>query len=316
MRISKEIKVALLGVVAAVALFFGYKFLRGSDLFSKTRTFYAVYESVDGLTVSNPVVLNGVKVGIVQEVVLIPEQKNKICIKMDINKDIDVGDSTVASLESSSILGGKSITLIMGRNTRRYDGDDTLISHIEVGLTTLLAARAMPLAGKIDTAIANINAFFDAEANKSMHATLANTEASTEALKKILEMNQRNLSVITGNLSELSGSLKGTQQRFNYLADNLNSITDTLKTTQINQAVRNMNATIMEAQTAVKRFNDKTGTIGKLMNDDSLYNNLNNTARDMDALMIDLKENPKRYVHFSLFGRKETPIVVKEKTKK
>ena len=116
-------------------------------------------------------------------------------------------------------------------------------------------------------------------------------------------MNQRNLNMITTNLSELTSDLKTTQRKFDHLAGNLNTITDTLKKAEVNKMIRNMNATVAEAQTAVKKFNENTGTLGKLMNNDSLYNNLNSSAKNMDALMIDLKANPKRYVHFSVFGK-------------
>jgi phospholipid/cholesterol/gamma-HCH transport system substrate-binding protein len=302
-KISKEVKVALLGVVAIVALVLGYTFLRGSNIFSKSRPFYAVYDSVDGLTVSNPVLLNGVKVGIVQDVQLEPSLKNKIVVTMDIDKKVDIGDSTIANLSSSSILGGKAINLEMGLNTKRFEGGDTLIANVETSITDMLSAKAMPLAGRIDSTLIRINAILNEESKKSIQATLKNTQAASEILKNILTMNQQNITGITTNLNDLSYSLKSTQRKFDQMAGNLNTLTDTLKAAEINKMVRNLNATVAEAQTAVQKFNQNSGTLGKLMNDDSLYNNLNNSARNMDALMIDLKANPKRYVHFSVFGK-------------
>lgn len=303
MRVSKEVKVALLGIVAVVALYLGFVFLKGTNVFSDTNRFFVVYNSVDGLTVSNPVLLNGVKVGIVQEVNLQPERGNRIVVAMEINKNIDVGDSTVASLSSSSVLGGKAIDLKMGRNSKHYEGGDTLISFVQTSLMSVLTAKAMPMMGSIDSTIIKINHFFDEDAKKSMQATLLNAQASSETMKNILAMNQRNIHNITSNLNQLTGSLKQTQQKFDRLASNLTTITDTLKRAEINQMIANMNTTVSEAQMAVKKFNENTGTLGKLMNNDSLYNNLNNTAASMDALMVDLKANPKRYVHFSVFGK-------------
>jgi phospholipid/cholesterol/gamma-HCH transport system substrate-binding protein len=192
---------------------------------------------------------------------------------------------------------------MMRANTRRYEGGDTLISFTERSLTDMLTAKAMPLMGSVDSTLLKINSFFDKDAKKSLQATMQNAQASTEAMKNILLMNQRNMHEITTNLSELTYSLKSTQRKFDRLAGNLTTITDTLKNSEINDAIRNMNATVSEAQMAVKKFNENTGTLGKLMNDDSLYNNLNSTARNMDALMVDLKANPKRYVHFSVFGK-------------
>ncbi len=318
MRVSKEVKVALLGVVAVVALYFGFTFLKGSNIFSSSRTFYAVYDSVDGLTVSNPVLLNGVKVGIVQEVHLVPQRGNRIVVAMDINEDIDVGDSTIASLSSSSVLGGKAIELKMRSNRVRFEGGDTLISYTETSLMNMLTAKAMPLMGSIDSTVVKINQFFDKDAKKSMQATMLNAQASSEAMKNILLMNQRNINEITSNLNQLTGSLKQTQRKFDHLAGNLNLITDSLKKVELNEMIRNMNNTVEEAQIAVKKFNENTGTLGKLMNDDSLYNNLNATASSMDALMVDFKANPKRYVHFSVFGggtKVENAKEVKEATR-
>jgi len=169
--------------------------------------------------------------------------------------------------------------------------------------------------GSVDSTIIKINQFFDKDAKESMQATLLNAQASSETMKNILLMNQRNIHNITSNLNQLTGSLKLTQQKMDHLAGNLEVITDSLKRVEINQMIRNMNTTVAEAQTAVKKFNENTGTLGKLMNNDSLYNNLNNTAASMDALMVDLKANPKRYVHFSVFGKTASPPEEKKDNK-
>lgn len=302
MNISKEVKVALLGVVAIVALYFGFLFLKGTDFFSSTKSYHVTYDNVDGLTASSPVVLNGVQVGIVKKMDILLEKDNRIKVTLDINDDIPVGDSTIASLTSSDLLGGKAITLYLRNSTRRYEGGEMLISHTQQSLTDMLTAKAMPVLGKVDSTLLKFNEFFNEEAKRSLRATLLNTQATTEAVRHMLIANQRNINAITTNLAMLTGQLQATEHKFNRLASNLNQITDTLKVTPINATIRDLNATVAQAQTAINKFNQNTGTMGRLMNDDSLYANMNASTESLNALLKDLKANPKRYVHFSLFG--------------
>jgi phospholipid/cholesterol/gamma-HCH transport system substrate-binding protein len=303
-NISKEVKVALLAVVAIVALYFGFLFLKGTDFFSSTKTYYVIYDNVDGLTVSSPVVLNGVNVGIVQKMTLALDKDNRVKVAINVNEEIPVGDSTIASLTSSDLLGGKAITLFMKPNTRRYEGGEMLISYTQQSLTDMLTAKAMPVLGKVDSTLLRFNSFFNDEAKNSLRATIQNTEATTEAVRNMLLANQRNINAITSNLATLSGALAMTEKKFSTLATNLNQITDTLKATPFNATIRDLNATVAEAQTALNKFNQNTGTVGRLMNDDSLYANMNASTESLNALLKDLKTNPKRYVHFSLIGGK------------
>jgi phospholipid/cholesterol/gamma-HCH transport system substrate-binding protein len=242
-------------------------------------------------------------VGIVKKMDILLDKDNRIKVTLDINDDIPVGDSTVASLTSSDLLGGKAITLYLRNSTRRYEGGEMLISHTQQSLTDMLTAKAMPVLGKVDSTLLKFNEFFNDEAKRSLRATLLNTQATTEAVRNMLIANQRNINAITTNLAALTGQLQVTEQKFGRLASNLNQITDTLKATPVNATIRDLNATVAEAQTAINKFNQNTGTMGRLMNDDSLYANMNASTESLNALLKDLKANPKRYVHFSLFGR-------------
>jgi phospholipid/cholesterol/gamma-HCH transport system substrate-binding protein len=303
-NISKEVKVALLGIVAIVALYFGFLFLKGTDFFSSTKTYYVIYENVDGLTVSSPVVLNGVQVGVVQEMDIQLDKEHHIKVALNVNDDIPVGDSTIASLTSSDLLGGKAITLFLKPSSRLYKGGEMLISYTQQSLTDMLTAKAMPVLGKVDSTLLRFNSFFNDEAKNSLRATILNTQATTEAVRNMLLANQRNINAITSNLAALTGQLQKTEQKFNVLASNLNQITDTLKATPINATIRDLHATVAEAQAVLHKFNQNTGTMGRLMNDDSLYANINASTESLNALLKDLKANPKRYVHFSLIGGK------------
>lgn len=302
MKFSKEIKVALLGIVAAVMLYFGYTFLRGTDFFSSSNTFYVEYDSVDGLNVSAPIVLNGVKIGTVKDMAILKEKNNKIRVTLAVDEDIVVGDSTIASLTNSDLLGGKAITFFLRPNTKTYNGGETLVPFVERSITDMLTAKAMPVLGTIDSTLLKLNAFFGEDAKRSIQATILNTQATTEAVKNLMVANQRNINQITANMADLTYALKNTEQKFSRLAGNLNQITDTLKNAPINTTVRELNATVAEAQEMIHKFNQNSGTLGKIMNDDSLYRNMNASTESLNALLQDLKANPKRYVHFSLIG--------------
>ncbi|GAB3828374.1 MlaD family protein [Pontibacter rugosus] len=305
MKISKEIKVALLGIVAIVILYFGFMFLKGSDLFSDSNTYYVVYDNVDGLVASNPVILNGVQVGSVQTVKLLTDQNNQIRVEIGVLKGIEVGDSTIAAIGNSDLLGSKAITLYLGKNTTLYDGGEKLIAYKSSSITDIISTKTVPIIDKVDTTLARVNRLLDGDAKDNLQHILANTEATTEAINKILRSNQENISQITSNISSLTSSLRETQRHINHLAQNMAEITDTLKQAEINQLVRNANQAVMELESAATKLNSGQGSIGKLMNDEQLYENLNRSSAALDLLLRDIQAYPKRYVSFSVFGRKD-----------
>jgi len=303
--VAKEIKVALLGIVALAALFLGFNFLKGSNLLSSDRTYYATYDNVDGLTVGNPVILNGIKVGQVKEMSLLPEQANRIRVAVELQKGITVGDSTVASL-SGSLLGSKTITLFLGKDSKVYDGGEELKSYTVASITDAFQAKALPVLGTVDSTLTKVNSFLNKDARLSLQATLLNAQGSTEALRNLLVANQRNINQITTNMARLTNDLAITSKKFDRIASNFSQLSDSLKGAPVGPAMRKLNATMTEAQGTMTTLNrslsDQSGSLGKLINDTLLYNNLNATAASTNSLLSDFQANPKRYVHFSVFG--------------
>lgn len=317
--VSKEIRVALLTIVAIAALVVGYNFLRGSNVLSSDRTYYATYPKVDGLNVGAQVVLNGIKVGQVKNMELLPSKGNSVRVALSLGKDIVVGDSTSASL-GGTLLGSKGITLALGPNTKVYTGGEEIRTVTPASIADAFQAKALPVLDTVGATLANINGFLNRDAQTSIQGTLLGARASTEALQKLIVDNQRNINQITSNLAEMSTALNKTTSKLDRIAVNFAQLTDSLKQAPVGPALRRLNATMAEAQTTVaglnRALNDKKGSMGKLLNDTLLYNNLNATAGSADALLADLKANPKRYVHFSVFGGGKAKTEVETTTTK
>lgn len=305
MKISKEIKVALLGIVALVILYFGFKFLKGAELFSDTRTYYVVYQNVDGLTASNPVMLNGVQVGSVQHLKLMPKEHNNILVEIEVGEELQIGDSTIAALASSDLLGSKAITLYLGNSKKLYKGGERLLSFNEKSIADMLTTKAVPVIDKVDTTLARVNRLLDSEAKENLQLILANTQATTEVLNAMLRANQGNINEITSNTNKLMASLIKTQRHIDRMALNMAEITDTLKQAEVNKLVDNANKAVVEMQQTVAKLNSNQGSMGKLMNDDALYQNMTRSTEALNMLLRDIQAYPKRYVQFSLIGRKD-----------
>ncbi|GAB3635719.1 MlaD family protein [Hymenobacter arcticus] len=310
---SKEIKVGLLAVVALIALAVGFNFLRGSNLLSSDRTYYAIYPKVDGLNVGAPVILNGIKVGQVKNLELQPDKNNSIKASLELAKGIELGDSTKAGL-SGSLLGSKTITLLLGADSKKFSGGETLKTTTAVSITDIVQARATVLLDTVNSTLSHINGFLNKDAQTNIQGTLVGARESTVALQRLIASNQANINQITRNFAQMSAALNKSTVKLDRIASNFSQLSDSLKSAPVGPALRNLNATLTEAQTSLKgvstALNDKTGSLGKLINDTLLYNNLNATAASSNALISDMKANPKRYVHFSVFGGG------KDKTKK
>ena len=294
--------------MAIAALVIGYRFLQGSNLLSSDRTFYAKYDNVEGLNPGSPVVFKGIKVGQVKELQLLPEEGNRVKVALELQKGIEVGDSTIASL-AGTLLGSKTITLFVGNNSKVYTGGEELRSYTVASLSDAFQAKALPMLGTVDSTLNRVNGFLNKDAKVSLQATLLNAQGSTEALKNLLVQNQRNINEITTNMAQLTRSLNTSTRQLDRIMGNFKQLSDSLNAAPVGPALRNLDATMSEAQVTMANVNkaltDQTGSLGKLLNDTVLYNNLAATTASSNALIQDMQANPKRYVHFSVFGGKD-----------
>nr|WKN39915.1 MlaD family protein [Tunicatimonas sp. TK19036] len=313
MKLSKELKVALLAIVAGVILYMGVRFLKGTEVFSQNKTYYVVYSNIEGLTESNPVFINGYKVGQVLNIELLQQRDNELLVTMNIQKDIVVGEGATTSLVSSDLLGSKALYLNVGNVSKPLDDGDTLQSNVEQGIVERVQAQALPIAEKLDSTLARFNEIIGAGDQDEMSnilgilvgdttsvsRTVDNLETTSRSVSGMLQRNERRLDATLANLQLISEQLGDNETGLGALLTKLNQTMDSL---QLQPTMEKLDVIAQNLNDITTKMNEGQGSMGKLINDDSLYTNLNNTAADLDSLLIDLKENPNRYVHFSLFG--------------
>ena len=308
MKFSKEIKVGILAIVSITILYFGFNFLKGIDLFKETNSYYALYDNIDGLTISNPVVINGLSVGRVSNIAILQKQGNKVAVEVSIDSKIILGSGTVARLVNLDFLGSKAIELILSDQTEViHVHGDTLDSDVDAGITEFLKQSAGPVADNIGTTITRVNAILE-----SFQGNSEKINATLESIQSIAANLDRKLPVMQDKLIDLLDSLnKNSQELTKVLVGlepvlaNAAQITDSLKTLELAQTLDKTQLMLDNLNANLESLKEGNGTMGKLMHDDSLYVYMSNTARDLDRLLVDLQANPGRYVQFSMFGKKD-----------
>lgn len=307
MKISKEAKVGVMAIVAIVMLYMGFHILKGSDVFSRTYTYYVVYDNIDGLTASNPVLLNGLNVGRVQGIKLMQERQNKLLVTLEIQKGITLPDGTIATLADGGLLGGKVIHLAIGKSGTLLADHDTLSGIKEAGISALLQEKALPLVTRADSLVKNLDVVASGfkETGLILNQVLKNYDQAGTDVQGLLRDNRKNLLAITTNLNKLSASLVETEKGLAPLLAKTGTLADSLNALRLGETVQGANKTIAELRQILANVQSGKGTAGKMINDPTLYNNLNSTMISLNKLMTNLREHPKRYVHLSVFGKKE-----------
>lgn len=313
MNFSKEFKVGLLSVVSGTVLYFGVDFLKGTDFMSSTNRYFAFYNNVEGLTASNPVMVNGFTVGRVEKITLAPNRTDLLCVSIVMDKNIPLNDSSVAILADGDLLGGKLIELKIGKGKKAIADEDTLLSGNSESITESLKARALPVLDQLDSTAAQLTVVMKGltKTTQQVNTTLADFEATSKSVRGIMDDNRGSIQGTMRNVNTISAALVTTQKEVNTLITKMNRFGDTLNAMELGKTVANANKSIENLNALLGGIKSGKGSLGKLAVNDSLYNNLKNTSADLDKLFIDIKANPKRYVHFSIFGKKTKVTVEK-----
>ncbi len=315
MKYGKEIKVGIVLTLAIAGLIWGINYLKGSDLFSSTNDAYVVYDKVNGLVISNGIFLNGIKIGQVKRQQFFKDNSGRILVTITINKDVFVSKNSLATIVNSDLLGGKSIEVQLGNSTLPLLDEDTLQGTIAEGIGEQIEPfknKASNVLISVDSLAQTLNGALTKESITALNASIKNIEALTHNLQTISQANGA-LAQSMNNLQAVTGTLKNNNKKIESTLDNVSKLSEQLATSDLNKTINNLEKTSAQLNDVLAKMNKGEGSLGKLMKDESLYNNLNAAASDLDKLLIDLKANPKRYVQVSVFGRKDKtpPATVK-----
>ncbi|MEX1003400.1 MAG: MlaD family protein [Crocinitomicaceae bacterium] len=326
MRVSKEFKVGLLVVLGLLLLFMGMNFLKGGGIFTKSREFYAEFPNSAGLKPSNEVQLNGVKVGQVIAIDLKENDASRVIIRFNIqNDELMIPRNSEIWLISSDILGTKALDLrIMadsvkkGELTYYEDGDQIKVARMEMTLEDQINQEILPLKkkteeliGSVEQIIVSVNAFWDTSAAYTIDESLYEVRDAIQTfgelannLSILISNETEQVDVILNDVHKITENLSNKSEEISNIIDNFSSISDTLADSDLKAVITEAEATLTELNGVLSKVNQGEGTLGKLLHTDSLHNELIKTNQSLRNLLDDFDENPNKFVHFSLFGRK------------
>ena len=298
MKLTKEIKIALVAIVGILVMYFGINFLKGMNLFSTNNAYYMTFDDIQGLGASTPIYADGYKVGTVDGMEYDYKENGPIKVKVDINKDLRIPQGSKAEIVKD-LMGNLQVNLLLANNPReRVEPGGVIPGAVNGGMMDK-AANLVPVVEKmlpkLDSILTSVNALL---ADPALAASLHNVETITS-----------NLTVSTRELNTLMVGLNkqvpGMVRKANGVLDNTNRLTANLASLDVQGTLNKVNQTLESAHQFTEKLNSNQGSLGLLMNDTKLYDNLTSTMSHADSLVIDLKAHPKRYVHFSVFGRKD-----------
>ena len=298
MKLTKEIKIALVAIVGILVMYFGINFLKGMNLFSTNNAYYMTFDDIQGLGASTPIYADGYKVGIVDGLEYDYKENGPIKVKVDIIKDLRIPQGSKAEIVKD-LMGNLQVNLLLANNPReRVEPGGVIPGAVNGGMMDK-AANLIPVVEKmlpkLDSILTSVNALL---ADPALAASLHNVETITS-----------NLTVSTRELNTLMAGLNkqvpGMIGKANGVLDNTNRLTANLASLDVQGTLNKVNQTLESAHQFTEKLNNNQGSLGLLMNDTKLYDNLTSTMSHADSLVIDLKAHPKRYVHFSVFGRKD-----------
>ena len=304
MKLSYEIKTGILVLTGIILFIIGFSYLKSNDVFITDRIFYAVYDDVEGVSKGTPVTISGFNVGSVQDIEFY-KNSSKLLLKFRVENEFNFSSESIAQIYETGLIGGKAVAVIPKYGNELARSGDTLQSDIAPGLTELVNDRLSPLQDKIesmvvsaDSVLISLNAVLNTEAKLEIQSTIENFSSTVADLKtsagtldEILDNNKNQINNIISNVNQTSNELAGLSGSFSDLSI----------------AIRNLSESSENIDKIISEISEGEGSLNKLVFDDALINSLDAASKNINLLIKDLRLNPKRYVHFSLFGKKNKP---------
>ncbi|HNR42135.1 MAG TPA: MlaD family protein [Bacteroidales bacterium] len=304
-KLTNEVKVGITVFLTIIVFIWLYNFLKGKEILSNKARYYVVYDKIAGLVESSPVEVNGYKVGIVQAIRFLNPVSGKLLVVLSVDKGFRLPVNSVAEITTASLIAGMKVQLVFGNGPGFYSSNDTIPGRLVESVITRLENEIIPLKNKaesviqsLDTTLGSINDIMTPEFRNNVNAGIASLRNTADGIEKA------DLGASLENIKKLTEMLAENTTRLSRTFENLESVTDTLVAADLYSTVNNLRSSLGKLTVLVESLTDGKGTAGQLMTNDSLYINLNRSLASLDLLLQDLKSNPRRYVHFSMFGRK------------
>jgi phospholipid/cholesterol/gamma-HCH transport system substrate-binding protein len=318
-KLTKEARVGLVMVAAILFFYFGFNYLKGKNVFSPSRTFYAVFDDVDQLMPSARVQLNGMQVGIIDNIYFESDHSFRMIVKILVtNSNVSIPKDTEAHIVSD-LLGTRTLDLTLGKSKTFAVKGDTLISVRDTGITDEIKNAILPLkkqieklANSVDTVLVGLNAVFNTKTQnglvnsfESINTSLLTFEHTVKEFDLLVTNERKKMGDIFTNVHSITENLKNNNDKISGVFNNLERITDDVAKSNVKQTMSDLSSAVNSFNSILNKIEKGEGSIGQLTTNDSLYKNLDASSRNLSLLLEDMKANPKRYVHFSLFGKKE-----------
>lgn len=303
-----EIKIGIVGFGILLLLFFGIKFLKGIDVFQKETTYYVFYDNVSGMYEGNYIYLNGMKVGYVKDIEAMGERAEKFLVTVAVDSKIKITDDSKMVFFSADILGSKAMKIELGNSNRILENKDTIMGGVELGMLDKLGSSIAPMAQNLDSILFATKNILNQQTQNNLQHTFANLEATSERLSSIsgqfdnlMKNEKEKIGKIISNTESITSNLKNNNDELNNIISKIGQITDTVAQAQLGNTILQTTQTLEKLNNVLGVIEKGKGNIGLLINDEGLYKSLDESAKKLDALIEDIKANPKKYINVSVF---------------
>lgn len=303
-----EIKIGIVGFGILLLLFLGIKFLKGIDVFQKETTYYVFYDNVSGMYEGNYIYLNGMKVGYVKDIEAMGERAEKFLVTVAVDSKIKITDDSKMVFFSADILGSKAMKIELGNSNRILENKDTIMGGVELGMLDKLGSSIAPMAQNLDSILFATKNILNQQTQNNLQHTFANLEATSERLSSIsgqfdnlMKNEKEKIGKIISNTESITSNLKNNNDELNNIISKIGQITDTVAQAQLGSTILQTTQTLEKLNNVLGVIEKGKGNIGLLINDDGLYKSLDESAKKLDALIEDIKANPKKYINVSVF---------------
>lgn len=315
MKIRREVRIGFFGLITVAIFVISVNFLKGKDLFHRSRTFYAIYNSSSGIQDAAPVSINGLNVGKVTDIRFVNNHSNKILLELTISNPVFIPSNSVARIFSLDLLGTKNVEIVFGDSKTGAEDGDTLTGGTQMSLTDEVNKQVAPiklkaenLLSSLDTMVTVLQSVFNSETRKNLNAsflsirmTLSSLENTSYNIDTLVYGQKKRLERIMFNIESITENFRKNDENISNIISNFSSISDTLAQANLAGTITNVNSVLTRVASITEKIDSGQGSIGLLLNDQKLYQNLDKSSSQLNALIQDIKLNPYRYLNFSVF---------------